>query len=151
MSSSFTREAHARHVLLGLRKWSSAVSGVETLKNSSENAPRYRKSITARPLRQHRPNCDIRAIYNSPRRAQKAPAMPGPEVAGISGKSVLPDDWSTPVEAVVDASGDEVHVLADRVRAEYAADRDDSGTQNTCRREAATMVTHEQVIVLDCN
>jgi putative ABC transport system substrate-binding protein len=50
---------------------------------------------------------------------------------------------------VVDASGDEVHILVDRVSAEYAADRYDSSTQNTCRREAATMVTHEQVIVLD--
>src|SRR5260370_20938839 len=61
------------------------------------------------------------------------------------------DERTTPVEAVVDASGDEVHILADRVSAEYAADRYDSGTQNTCRREAATMVTHEQVIVLDRN
>ena len=50
---------------------------------------------------------------------------------------------------VVDASGDQVHILADRVSAEYAADRYDSGTQNTCRREAVTMVAHEQVIVLD--
>src|SRR5260370_6520372 len=69
----------------------------------------------------------------------------------MSRKSVLPDDRTTPVEAVVDASGDEVHILADRVSAEYAADRYDSGTQNTCRREAAAMVTHEQVIVLDRN
>src|SRR5260370_8386444 len=61
------------------------------------------------------------------------------------------DERTTPVEAVVDASGDEVHILADRVSAEYAADRYDSGTQNTCRREAAAMVTHEQVIVLDRN
>src|SRR5258706_5914994 len=69
----------------------------------------------------------------------------------ISRKSVLPDDRTTPVEAVVDASGDEVHILADRVSTEYAAGRYDSGSQNTCRREAATMVTHEQVIVLDRN
>src|SRR5260370_30880426 len=69
----------------------------------------------------------------------------------MSRKSVLPDDRATPVEVVVDASGDEVHILVDRVSAEYAADRYDSGTQNGCRREAATMVTHEQVIVLDRN
>ena len=65
--------------------------------------------------------------------------------------SVPGDDRATPVEAVVDASGDEVHVLADRVSAEYAADRYDGGTQNTCRRETVTLVTHEQVIVLDRN
>src|SRR5882757_9073309 len=69
-----------------------------------------------------------------------------------SRKSELPDDGTTPVvEVVVDASGDEVHILADRVSAEYAADRYDTDTQNTCRREVATMVTHEQVIVLDRN
>src|SRR5882672_6708411 len=77
--------------------------------------------------------------------------MPGLELPGFSRKSILPDDRTAPVEAVVDASGDEVHILADRVCAEDAADRYDSGTQNTCRREAATMVTHEQVIVLDRN
>jgi hypothetical protein len=77
--------------------------------------------------------------------------MPGLELAGISRKSVPPDARTTPVEAVVDASGDEVHILADRVSTEYAADRYDRGTQNTCRRETVTMVTHEQVIVLDRN
>jgi len=65
--------------------------------------------------------------------------------------SVRPDDRTAQVEAVVDASGDEVNILADRVSAEYAADRYDSGAQNTCRREAVTMVAHEQVIVLDRN
>src|SRR4029453_19337606 len=69
----------------------------------------------------------------------------------IKNKTIIWDHLDAPVEAVVDASGDEVHILADRVCAEYAADRYDSGTQNTCRREAVTMVTHEQVIVLDRN
>src|SRR4051794_1336308 len=69
----------------------------------------------------------------------------------MSRRSVLPDDRTTPVEVVVDAGGDEVHILADRVSAEYAADRYDGGTQNTCRCEAVTMGAHEQVIVLDRN
>ena len=50
---------------------------------------------------------------------------------------------------VVDASGDQVDILVNRVSAEDAADRYDSGTQNTCRREAIIMIAHEQVIVLD--
>src|SRR5262245_46565987 len=77
--------------------------------------------------------------------------MPGLELPVLRENSVLPDNRTTPVEAIVDASGDEVHILADRVSAEYAADRYDSGTQNTCRREAATIAIHEQVIVLDRN
>src|SRR5260370_10373019 len=78
--------------------------------------------------------------------------MPGLKFAGDWRKSVTGDHrTTTPVEAVVDASGDEVHILVDGVTAEYAADRYDCGTQNTCRREAATVVTHEQVIVLDGN
>src|ERR1700738_4649893 len=82
---------------------------------------------------------------------QKSPGRCRGLVRRRLGKSVLPDDRTTPVETVVDASSDEVHILVDRVSAEYAADRYDSGSQNTCRREAATMVTHEQVIVLDRN
>src|SRR5262245_34479813 len=77
--------------------------------------------------------------------------MPGLWSRWRKPRSVLSDDRTTPVEAVVDASSNEVHILADRVSAEYAADRYDSGTQNTCRREAVTIVTHEQVIVLDRN
>src|SRR3981189_3047571 len=73
----------------------------------------------------------------------------GSSLLEIRGKSVTGDDRAAKTE--VDASGDEVHILADRGSAEYAADRYDSGTQNTCRREVATMVTHEQVIVLDRN
>jgi hypothetical protein len=81
---------------------------------------------------------------------------PGPcrgfGVAGEKPGSVLRDDrTAAPVEAVVDAGGDEVHILTDGVGAEYAADRYDSGTQNTCRREAVAVATHEQVIVLDRN
>src|SRR5438132_44030 len=89
--------------------------------------------------------------HNSAKASTKSPGDAGALVPGISKKSVLPDDRTAQVEAVVDASGDEVHILADRVSAEYAADRYDRGTQNTCRREAATIVTHEQVIVLDRN
>src|SRR5437899_1787524 len=91
-------------------------------------------------------------IRNARCEHKKPRTMPGLKFVGDWRKSVTGDHrTTTPVEAVVDASGDEVHILADAVGAEYAADRYDCGTQNTCRREAATVVTHEQVIVLEGN
>ena len=52
-------------------------------------------------------------------------------------------------EAVIDARGNHINVLTDRVGAEYAAGRDAS--QNASRYEGDVAVTHEKVIVLDRN
>ena len=62
-------------------------------------------------------------------------------------RSVPRDDWAT--EAVVDAHGDQINVLTDRVGAEYVASRDVS--QNASRYEGDVAVTHEKVIVFDRN
>src|SRR6266702_8608552 len=68
--------------------------------------------------------------------------MPGLELPGFREKSVLPDDRTTPVKAVVDARGEEIDVLTNAVSANK-----DSGRV----REGESLILHEQVVVFDAD
>jgi hypothetical protein len=80
-----------------------------------------------------------------PKRVQKSPGRcRGFKVGWRWGVTSVPRDGRA-TKAVVDAHGNQINVLTDRVGAEYSAGRG----QNASRYEGDVAVTHEKVIVLD--